>query len=269
MSHRFADVPDDQQLTKPLRSDLTAVTYQRFAVEVVAGDDAGARVTSEGEELSIGTARGNGLVLTDRSVSRHHCVIATTAKGFRIRDLDSTNGVKLGGYKVFTALLKSGASFRLGRTKLRFEILDEHISEPVSPEQAFGGVLGRSAAMRRIFALLPRVAASDSTVLIEGETGTGKTLLASAIHDESPRVDGPFMVVDCGAVTGTLIESHLFGHARGAFTGATEERDGAFVAARGGTVLLDEVGELPLELQPKLLRVLEERVVTPVGTTKQ
>ena len=123
--------------------------------------------------------------------------------------------------------------------------------------------------MRRIFALLPRVAASDSTVLIEGETGTGKTLLASAVHDESSRRDGPFMVVDCGAVTGTLIESHLFGHARGAFTGATEERAGAFVAARGGTVLLDEVGELPLELQPKLLRVLEERVVTPLGTTKQ
>ena len=269
MSHRFADVPDDQQLTKPLRSDLTAVTYQRFAVEVVAGDDLGARVTSEGEELPIGTARGNGLILQDRSVSRHHCAIVTTAKGFRIRDLDSTNGVKLGGFKVDAAFLKTGATFKLGRTKLRFEILDEHISEPVSPDEAFGGVLGRSAAMRRIFALLPRVAASDSTVLIEGETGTGKTLLASAVHDESSRRDGPFMVVDCGAVTGTLIESHLFGHARGAFTGATEERAGAFVAARGGTVLLDEVGELPLELQPKLLRVLEERVVTPLGTTKQ
>lgn len=269
MSHRFADVPEDQQLTKPLRSDLTAVTFQRFAVEVVAGDDVGARATSEGEELAIGTARGNGLVLTDRSVSRHHCVIATTAKGFRIRDLDSTNGVKLGGFKIEVALLKTGATFKLGRTKLRFEVLDEHISEPVSPEQAFGSVLGTSAAMRRIFALLPRVAATDVTVLLEGETGTGKTLLASAIHDESPRRDGPFMVVDCGAVTGTLIESHLFGHARGAFTGATERRDGAFVAAGGGTLLLDEVGELPLELQPKLLRVLEERVVTPLGTTDQ
>ncbi|HHH28354.1 MAG TPA: sigma 54-dependent Fis family transcriptional regulator [Polyangiaceae bacterium] len=269
MSHRFADVPDDQQLTKPLRSDLTAVTYQRFAVDVVSGDDAGARATSEGEELSIGTARGNGLVLTDRSVSRHHCIITATADGFRIKDLDSTNGVKLGGFKVEAAFLKTGASFKLGRTKLRFAALDEHVSEPVSPEEAFGGVLGRSAAMRRIFAVLPRVAATDTTVLVEGETGTGKTLLASAIHDASPRRDGPFMVVDCGAVTGSLIESHLFGNARGAFTGATEARDGAFVAATGGTVLLDEVGELPLELQPKLLRVLEERVVTPLGTTRQ
>jgi len=269
MSHRFADVPDDQQLTKPLRSDLTAVTYQRFAVEVVQGDDEGMRATSEGEELAIGTAQGNALLLADRSVSRHHCVITASPKGFAIRDLDSTNGIKLGGYKVGSAFLKHGASFKLGRTKLRFEVLDEHITEPVSPEEAFGGVLGRSAAMRRIFALLPRVAATDTTVLLEGETGTGKTLLASAIHDASPRKQGPFMVVDCGAVTGTLIESHLFGHARGAFTGATEARDGAFVAAQGGTVLLDEVGELPLELQPKLLRVLEERVVTPLGTTSQ
>jgi two-component system, NtrC family, response regulator GlrR len=269
MSHRFGDIPDDQQLTKPLRSDLTAVTFQRFAVEVLEGQDEGRRVVSDGEELGIGTAQGNALQLSDRSVSRHHCVITISAKGFSIRDLDSTNGVKLGGYRVGSAFLKSGASFKLGRTKIRFESLDDHITEPVSPEQAFGSVIGRSAAMRRIFALLPRVAGAESTVLIEGETGTGKTLLASAIHEAGPRRDGPFLVVDCGAVTPTLIESHLFGHARGAFTGATERRDGAFEAAKGGTVLLDEVGELPLELQPKLLRVLEERVVTPLGTTEQ
>ena len=267
MSHRFGDQPDDQQFTKPITSDLEAVTYQRFAVEVIEGADKGVRVESAGEELSIGTAQGNGLLLTDRSASRHHCTITATSKGFVIRDHDSTNGTKLGGFRIMKARLKTGASFKLGRTTLRFQSLDDKVSEPVSRDKQFGIVLGRSAQMRRIFALLPKIAASDSTILIEGETGTGKTLLASAIHDASPRAGGSFMVVDCAAMTPTLIESQLFGHVRGAYTGARDARQGAFVAARGGTVFLDEVGELPLDMQPKLLRVLEERVVTPLGET--
>jgi transcriptional regulator with GAF, ATPase, and Fis domain len=265
MSHRFSD--DSEQQTAALTRDVDALTYQRFAVHVVEGAEQGARVESEGEELSIGSAEGSGMLLSDRAASRHHCVITATPAGFLLRDLDSTNGTKLGGYKIGSAYLKSGATFVVGRTTLRFDSLDELVSTPVSREQQFGSVLGRSASMRKIFALLPRVAASDSTILIEGETGTGKTLVASAIHDASPRADGPFVVVDCAAMTPTLIESQLFGHVRGAYTGASDTREGAFVAAAGGTVFLDEVGELPLEMQPKLLRVLEERVVTPLGQT--
>ncbi len=266
MSHRFSDEPDDQQRTHPLGTQ-GFVTFQRFAVEVVAGPDAGKRVDSDGEELSIGTAEGNALVLSDRAASRHHCTITASDAGFLLRDLDSTNGTKLGGYKVGSAHLKTGATLDVGRSKLRFDVSDDSITAPLSASEQFGMVLGKSAAMRRIFAMLPRIAGSGSTVLLEGETGTGKTLLASAIHDASPRSAGPFSVVDCAAMTPTLIESQLFGHVRGAYTGATESRQGAFVAAQGGTVFLDEVGELPLELQPKLLRVLEERVVTPLGDT--
>jgi DNA-binding NtrC family response regulator len=157
-------------------------------------------------------------------------------------------------------------SFTVGQTTLRFESLPSNIREPLSASERFGDVLGRSASIRRLFALLPRIAASDSTVLIEGETGTGKTLLASSIHEASGRAKEPFVVFDCGAVAPTLIESELFGHERGAFSGAIAAREGAFVAARRGTLFLDELGELPLELQPKLLRALSERTIVPLGS---
>jgi DNA-binding NtrC family response regulator len=224
-------------------------------------------VVSEADEISIGSSEGNDLVLTDSSVSRHHCVITERAKGFWIKDLDSTNGIVVGGHKVGSARLKSGSSFKLGRTTLRFDALDEEVSQPLSRTVSFADVMGQSAAMRRIFATLPRIAAAGSTVLLEGETGTGKSLVAAAIHEASPRASAPLVVVDCASVSPTLIESQLFGHKRGAYTGAHDDKPGAFVAAQGGTLFLDEVGELPLELQPKLLRVLEERVVTPVGST--
>ncbi|MCA9623051.1 MAG: sigma 54-interacting transcriptional regulator, partial [Myxococcales bacterium] len=254
--------------TAPLTAQIRELVYPRFRVEVIEGPDTGASAISEGEELSIGSAEGNSLVLQDRAASRHHCIISVVPRGFRIRDLDSTNGTRLAGFRVEAAIIKSGTVLGVGRSKLRFEGLPDHVAEPVSERASFGDLLGESAAMRRIFSLLPRIAASGSNVVIEGETGTGKTLLASAIHDASPRAEAPFVVVDCAALTPTLVESQLFGHRRGAFTGAHEDRPGAFVAARGGTVFLDEVGELPLDIQPKLLRVLEERTVVPVGETR-
>ena len=149
---------------------------------------------------------------------------------------------------------------------MRFEVLSDEVREPLSSEDRYGRVLGHSAAMRRIFAHLPRVAASDSTVLLEGETGTGKSLLADMLHQHSPRAAGPFVVIDCSAIPPSLIEAELFGHTKGAFTGAQTARAGAFEAANGGTVFLDEIGELRLDMQPKLLRALEERSIRRVGS---
>jgi DNA-binding NtrC family response regulator len=238
----------------------------RFRVRVLAGADQGSEKVSDEAELSIGLARGNHLLLTDRAVSRHHCVITATKDGFLLRDLGSRNGTTLGGFRVSAAYLKPGAQIGVGQSTLGFETLLEPIIEPLGDEERYGRVLGQSIGMRRIFAALPRIAASDSTILIEGETGTGKGLLSDVIHQRSPRAGGPFVVIDCSAIPPSLIEAELFGHVKGAFTGAQTARPGAFEAAAGGTVFLDEVGELPLDMQPKLLRALEERTVRRIGS---
>jgi DNA-binding NtrC family response regulator len=192
-------------------------------------------------------------------------VLQVSPQGVLLRDLDSTNGTTVAGFRVGTAYLQSGAVIAIGMTKLRYDELGEQLDEPLSDDDAFGRAIGRSVAMRRLFQILPRIAGSESTVLIEGETGTGKGVIAEAIHTASPRTTGPFVVVDCGSIPPSLIESELFGHEKGSFTGATRDRAGAFESAAGGTVFLDELGELPLELQPKLLRALEERTVKRVG----
>jgi DNA-binding NtrC family response regulator len=217
-------------------------------------------------ELTIGTAEGNDLRLADAAVSRHHCVLAVTPLGVELRDLGSTNGTTLGGHRVNSAYVKPGAVIGVGATSLRFEILGDAIDEPVSREDRFGPMRGHSLAMRRLFAIAAQVAPSDATVLIEGETGTGKGLLAEAIHEASPRAGSPLVVVDCAALPPMLLESELFGHEAGAFTGARARRIGLFESAAGGTVFLDEVGELPLELQPKLLRAVERHEVRRVGS---
>jgi len=260
---------DHPMTTEQLADRRHEYVYRRFQVTVTHGPDAGLSCRAEEPELTIGTAPGNDLVLTDTTVSRHHCVIEPSARGFRVRDLGSTNGTRLGAHYVDTAHLVQEATLTLGATRLRFEVLDETVAEDVSPESAFGPVLGSSPAMRRIFAMVPRIAASSSAVLIEGETGTGKTILAEAIHRASPRAAGPWIVVDCAAIPSTLVESELFGHERGAFTGADVARSGAFEAAEGGTVFLDEIGELPLDVQPKLLRVLESHTVKRLGSARQ
>ena len=241
------------------------LSYQRISLTVVAGVDLGRSASSEDGEISIGTAVGNDLTLTDPSVSRHHCVLAVGPRGYQLSDLGSTNGTMVAGVGVERAWLKPGAQIELGQTRLRVDVLDDRVREPLASEERWGRALGRSPGMRRIFAILPRLAGSDSTVLIEGETGTGKSLLAEVLHDASARRAAPFMVVDCSAIPPTLVESELFGHEKGAFTGATSARRGVFEAAAGGTLFLDEVGELPLEMQPKLLRALEDRVVRRVG----
>ncbi|MFO0762069.1 MAG: sigma 54-interacting transcriptional regulator [Byssovorax sp.] len=242
---------------------------RRFRLEVIEGPDRGAVSVSEGPELSIGTAASNHVVLRDTAVSRHHCAITADSEGFLLRDLGSKNGTTLAGFRVRGAYVNPGAVIGAGATALRFELLPDEIVEPLAGGEGFERILGQSTAMRRLFAMLPRIAASDSTVLIEGETGTGKGLLAEVLHRKSPRASGPFLILDCGAIPPSLIEAELFGHARGAFTGAVAARPGVFEAAAGGTVFLDELGELPIDMQPKLLRALEERVIRRVGSLDQ
>jgi DNA-binding NtrC family response regulator len=183
----------------------------------------------------------------------------------RIVDPGSTNGTLVDGVRVFDAELRPGAVVRVGSTLFRTEVGDEPVFVQLSSRSFFGDLVGTSAEMRRVYALMDRVAPTDSTVLITGETGTGKEMVARGIHEASPRAGGPFVTVDCGAIAQNLIESELFGHVRGSFTGATSDRAGLFEEAEGGTLFLDEIGELPLELQPKLLRVLETRTVRRVG----
>jgi transcriptional regulator with GAF, ATPase, and Fis domain len=241
------------------------VELARCQLVVLSGGTRGSESTVDVDRFRIGKSRDNHLVLGDETVSRVHCEIAREAKGFLLRDLDSTNGTLLDGAQIKEAWLKSGAVITIGNVELKVRPYAERIELLPSESDAFGEAVGRSVVMREIFGLLERLAPTDATVLLGGETGTGKDVLARSIHAASPRADRPFIVVDCGAVVGSLIESELFGHERGAFTGATASRQGAFELADGGTLFLDEIGELPLDLQPKLLRALEQRQIRRVG----
>ena len=240
----------------------------QFRLRVVSGPDVGATLVSRGERTVVGSHESADLVLTDPTVSRFHCEIVVHPGGVDINDLGSRNGTLVNGVSVVAAHLAPGAALALGRTQLHFEAGDSVVRLPMSSRGRFGLLVGRSHVMATLFATLERAAGSDSTVLLQGETGTGKDAAAESIHQESARTGGPFVVVDCGSISPNLIESELFGHERGAFTDAVSDRIGAIEAADGGTLFLDEIGELPLDLQPKLLRVLERREVRRVGGTE-
>jgi DNA-binding NtrC family response regulator len=246
----------------------TTLKLRKCRLSIVTGQGAGKELISEKERIRVGTHISNDLILEDRTVSRHHFEIQYTDKGYLIVDLNSTNGTFLDGRRVERAYLSAGASIRAGSAILSFAPLDEEID--IEPDRAgqLGGMVGQSAKMRQIFGLIRKIAPMDVSVIIQGETGTGKELVARAIHDGSLRAKGPFLVLDCGAIPPNLIESELFGHEKGAFTGAHMSRPGAFERANGGTIFLDELGELRLDLQPKLLRVLENREVRRVGSNK-
>ncbi len=250
-------------------ADVREARYPRYRLVVLEGPEQGKAIQGGGDEIAVGTADANDLVLGDDAVSRHHVAIAPTAKGLLLRDLGSTNGTSINGIAIERAYLSPGAVIAIGGTKLRFEPITGDARAALSRESRWGRALGSSEAMRKIFAVLPKLAESDATILLEGETGTGKGLLASAIHEGSPRKHGPFSVVDCGSIPPNLIESELFGHEKGSFTGAATQRIGAFEAGKGGTVFLDEIGELPLDMQPKLLRALEEKLVKRIGGNEQ
>jgi len=252
--------------TEPLRShhrDHTRV--RRFRLVVEEGGDAGTSFVSSGDRAVIGTHESVDLRLADRAVSRFHCEVVVDDRAVTLSDLSSRNGTVVDGVPVLKAPLRHGAWISIGKTRLRFHIEGDHAQIPLIASDRFGLLVGSSPAARAAFAQLARAAATESTVLLDGETGTGKELAAESLHRESRRREAPFLVVDCGALPAELLESELFGHERGSFTGAEERRVGVFEAAAGGTVLLDEIGELGLALQPKLLRVLERKEVKPIG----
>jgi len=215
----------------------------------------------------VGAHASCDLVLVDPQVSRRHAELAVVPEGIRIKDLGSTNGTWWQGTKVGEVVVPSGATVQFGATPVRISAA-EAMSLPPSEQDHFGAMAGKSVAMRELFAVLEMAAPAEATVLIEGESGTGKELAARAIHEASGRAKAPFVVVDCSAITENLFDSHLFGHVRGAFTGADRDRKGAFVEASGGTLFLDELGELPISAQAKLLRVLEAQTVQPVGADR-
>ena len=218
--------------------------------------------------ITVGSHPSNTLVLPQPAVSRFHARLELDATGFRLVDLESTNGTFVDGLRVGNAYLPRKAKLRFGDVDVAFAVERDEAELPLAEGERWGALIGRSAAMRRVFEHLELVAPTDTTVLLLGETGVGKDLIAQELHAHSPRAQGPFVVVDCGALPGSLIETELFGHERGAFTGAEQARAGAFEQADGGTLFLDEIGELEPVMQARLLRAIESRKVKRVGADK-
>ncbi|XXV01644.1 sigma 54-interacting transcriptional regulator [Sorangium sp. So ce1153] len=218
--------------------------------------------------LVIGAGADCDLVLTDPRASRRHCEVRMTERGVLLRDLGSKNGTLVRDVRILEAFLPPGVPATVGGSELVVGAAGPPSVLPLSAADAFGDAVGRSLTMRVLFAKLERAAPTDETLLLLGESGTGKEVLARAIHARSRRKDGPFVVVDCGAVAPSLVESELFGHARGAFTGAAAARPGLLEQASGGTLFIDEIGELPLDLQPKLLRAIEGRQIRRLGSNE-
>jgi DNA-binding NtrC family response regulator len=247
--------------------DGAAITRQsgRGRLVIVKGPDRGETIAIAEAPLTVGSGTGCDILLSDPTISRKHLGIDPGPEGLVLRDLGSTNGSFVQGSRFNELTLGFGTEVTIGKTVLKYLPTEEEVDLAPSDQESYGSLVGRDAKLRRLFRVLDDVAATEATVLIEGETGTGKELLAEEIHRHSPRRDGPFIVFDCGAVPDELIESALFGHVRGAFTGAITDRPGAFEEADGGTLFLDEIGELAPGVQPALLRALDKQSVRPVG----
>jgi DNA-binding NtrC family response regulator len=250
------------------RVQKAASTAEAFVLEVTEGPDKGLRfVVDAGRppRLLVGGSPACDLKLADPQVSRRHAALELRDGALLLGDLGSTNGTSVNGVAIGEAFLRGGEVVRLGATAIRVSPSAQAAAAAPSTASSFGRMLGGSAEMRRLYPLCERLAASDVPVLIEGETGTGKELLAEALHEASPRAGGPFVVFDCTAVPPSLVEAARFGHERGSFTGATEMRRGVFEQADGGTLLIDEIGDLEQALQPKLLRAIERAEIRRVG----
>ena len=226
-------------------------------------DGAGTHTHTLTANTTVGSAEESQLRIVDRRVSRTHAAFDLRDDGLWVRDLGSTNGTRVEAVKVLEAQVPEGATLWLGPVSMRLGRVERREVE-LWPDTRLNGLVGRSEVMRELFQRIVNFARSDAAVLVRGETGTGKELVARSLHENSGRT-GEFVVVDCGAMPEALLEAELFGHTRGAFTGAHASREGAVAAAEGGTLFLDEIGELPLPMQPKLLRLLEQGTVKRVG----
>ena len=234
---------------------------------LVNTDRAGASFPLSASGLKFGKAPDNDVVIDHPTVSRNHLEVVKQGDRFLVKDLGSTNGTFLDGAQIREAYLKPGALVEMGDVKLRFQSEVAPVTIAPQAEDRLGDLVGKSVPMRQIFALLQRIGPTDSTLLLVGETGAGKGAAAKAIHQLSPRSSGPLVVFDCASVSDTLIESELFGHEKGAFTGAIAPRIGCLERAQGGTLFLDEIDDLSLDLQPKLLRAIEDREFRRLGTS--
>ncbi|MFK7986811.1 MAG: sigma 54-interacting transcriptional regulator [Sandaracinaceae bacterium] len=251
-------------MDRTMNHDRRGPPLKRLRVTIVEGLDAGRSFEPSGATLSIGTGPDNDAVLTDPTVSRYHLELTRAGDGIRVIDLGSSNGTYVGHTRIERAVVSPGARVDLGRTVLQLSDGAPR-TEQATQRVEVAGVVARSEAMQRALSTAVQLAKSEVPVLLQGETGTGKEVLARAVHERSARKDGPFVVVDCGALPATLVASELFGHERGAFTGADRRRIGAFERAHGGTLFLDEIGELPSSVQPALLGVLERKRFRRVG----
>jgi two-component system, NtrC family, response regulator len=256
--------------TEPPRTDVASVKRSpivptRLRLVVLSGPDQGKHIELDRGTYLVGKAGGCALQLSDTSVSRQHLELQVAENGIVVKDLNSTNGSFFEGARFSEVTVGAGAVVTIGSSELKFAAIERAHAILPSAADHFGKLYGRSLRMREVFAVLELVAQSDVAVLIEGETGTGKELCAEAIHSAGTRAKQPFVICDLAGVSRSLIESELFGHVRGSFTGADRDRVGAFEAAHGGTIFIDEVGELELDAQPRLLRALEQRKIKPVG----
>jgi transcriptional regulator with GAF, ATPase, and Fis domain len=261
-----------QRLTQPLaelmRVDRASgrLVVRKYRLAVIDGPDRG-KTAPLTNTLALGSDERAGFPLTDPTVSRLHVQLTPRADGVLVKDLASTNGTVIGGLRIEQAVIEHEATLTLGSTLVRIHVDEADLGAPPGPER-LGDAVAASRSMRHVLGLLERLAQTDATVVLLGETGAGKDVLAHALHSASSRANKPMVVFDCSAVAANLIESELFGHARGAFTGATADRKGAFLQADGGTLFLDEIGELPLDLQPRLLRAVESGAIKPVGSDR-
>ena len=250
-----------------VRHERNALPVRSLRLDVIEGPDAGKRHVAASDLITVGTAAGNDLVLTDETVSRYHLEIRQASGRILVEDHGSTNGTVVAGMELERARVSPGTTLQLGKTRIRIED-GGTVEVELFDADRLGPMRGRTSGMRRLMAQIAKASRTDAALLVLGETGTGKEVVAQAIHESSPRAGKPFETVDCGSLLPTLVASELFGHERGAFTGAVDRHVGAFERADGGTIFLDEIGELPPALQAALLGVLERKSFRRVGGTK-
>lgn len=247
--------------------DQTAAPFKPLPVRllVLSGPDLGKELIVEAGTALVGAHSDCQLQLTDGAVSRRHLSVELLGVRVRVRDLGSKNGTRYQGARLSVLDLPLGAVVEVGGTQLA--VLPK-VAALATKREALGGLRGRSDVMRRLFSQLEQVGPTDASVLLQGPTGSGKEACARTLHDLSARATGPFITFDCGSASGELVQATLFGHVKGSFTGAVKDTAGVIEAVHGGTLVLDEVAALPLELQPLLLRVLETGAFQRVGDTK-